>query len=105
VSNGASIVLEQAAAKPEARVFLRPSVIADDEDDTVGCLAADCDCDGVATFVTFTLVHPPPLGTVGMMDNFAIDICTERKKHIITTTLLEEEASGLVFFILLGVVF
>ena len=30
VSNGASIVLEQAAARPEASVFLSPSVTADD---------------------------------------------------------------------------
>ncbi len=39
VSNGASIVLEQAAARPDARVLLRPSVNAvaddDDEDDDV----------------------------------------------------------------------
>eukprot|EP00984_Skeletonema_dohrnii_P021973 scaffold11092_cov66-Skeletonema_dohrnii-CCMP3373.AAC.1 len=31
VSNGASIVLEQAAARPEASVFLRPSAMADED--------------------------------------------------------------------------
>jgi len=99
VSNGASIVLEQAAARPEASVFLRPSVMADvdedDEDDTTGCcFDADFEDDVVVTFVTFTLAHPPPpLGTCtkfddddaavgsGMMENFANEICTERKKR------------------------
>jgi hypothetical protein len=32
VSNGASIVLEHAAARPDARVLLRPSTRADDDD-------------------------------------------------------------------------
>jgi hypothetical protein len=32
-SNGASIVLEHAAARPEARVLLSPSTIAEDDDD------------------------------------------------------------------------
>jgi hypothetical protein len=41
VSNGANNVLEQAAARPDASVFLRPSVTAED-DDGEGCLAIGC---------------------------------------------------------------
>ncbi len=69
MSNGASIVLEQAAARPEASVFLRPSVMADDVAGT-----AVVDLDDAGTVATFVLVHPPPLGTVCkfMFDNGAL---------------------------------
>jgi len=88
VSNGASIVLEQAAARPEASVFLRPSVMADED----CCLAVDLEGDDDATVATFALApHPPPLGTVckfkldgafcGMMESFAYESCTESNKR------------------------
>jgi len=99
VSNGASIVLEQAAARPEASVFLRPSVMADED----CCLAVDLEGEDDATVATFALAHPPPLGTVckfkldgafcGMMESFAYESCTEsNKRHsaIIDAVLLEE---------------
>ena len=93
MSNGASIVLEQAAARPDASVFLRPSVRAEDEDDAaVGCLSVDA-----ATVVAFALAHPPPLGTVCKQckfdDDLAHEICTDRRNKYsanITITLREE---------------
>ncbi len=76
MSNGASIVFEQAAARPEASVFLRPSVMADDD------VVAGCCCATVV--VDLDLAHPPPLGTVckfmfdgalgEMMESFACEI-------------------------------
>ncbi len=75
MSNGASIVLEQAAARPEASVFLRPSVMADD-DDVAGCCCcatAVVDLDDAGTVATFALAHPPPLGTVDCVCTFTFD--------------------------------
>lgn len=98
MSNGASIVFEHAAARPEASVFLRPSVMADDEVVAV-CCTVDLDADTVASFV---LAHPPPLGIntfdddalIGeMMESFACEISTEKKKRYnadSSATLLEE---------------
>ena len=64
MSNGASIVLEQAAARPEASVFLRPSVMADDVAGCCCCATVVVDLDDAGTVATFALAHPPPLGTV-----------------------------------------
>ncbi len=86
MSNGASIVLEQAAARPEASVFLRPSVMADDDVVVAGC------CCATVVVVDLDLAHPPPLGTVckfmfdgallgEIMESFACEIWTERKKR------------------------
>jgi len=65
VSNGASIVLEQAAARPEASVFLSPSVTA--EDDFLGADVVVVEAVGDAL-----LVRPPrgmwrTLGLAGWM--------------------------------------
>ena len=54
VSNGASIVLEQAAARPDASVFFRPSVMADDDDFVV------VDDDFAVVEDEALLVLPPP---------------------------------------------
>ena len=73
MSNGASIVLEQAAARPEASVFFRPSVMADDVAGCCCCATVVVDLDDAGTVATFALAHPPPLGTIVCVCTFTFD--------------------------------
>ncbi len=90
VSNGASIVLEHAAARPDARVLLRPSVnaVADDDDDDDGEDDDDVDHDRVVLIVVDVAakldfeenvvlvrpISPPPRG----MPSYSADFFDKR---------------------------
>ncbi len=62
MSKGAKIVLEQAAASPEARVLLSPSINAVLDDDVLVITVVGVDDDEAATFVAerFDDVRPRP---------------------------------------------
>jgi hypothetical protein len=106
VSNGARIVFEHAAARPDASVFLRPSVIAEDVDDD------DFDCDDGAVGAAFApLTHPnckfnfvdddDDDDDTGVTESFA-ETCADRNRKLSTnmsTALLETDAKP--FFIML----
>jgi hypothetical protein len=96
VSNGARIVFEHAAARPDASVFLRPSVIAEDVDDD------DFDCDDGAVGADFALTHPNCKfnffvddDDTGMTESCFAETCADRNRKLSTnmsTALLETDA-------------
>ena len=95
VSKGASIVLEQAAARPEASVLLRPSdnaVVVDDEDDDLVIVVVNNNAD-------LDLEDAPPRGMISYSAGFFVRIMSLlMMSHDLEAAAKEEAARTTVFW-------
>ena len=96
VSKGASIVLEQAAARPEASVLLRPSdnaVVVDDEDDDLVIVVV------VVNNADLDLKDAPPRGMISYSAGFFVRIMSLlMMSHDLEAAAKEEAARTTVFW-------